>query len=97
MIDPMELEAFNQMNIFILSSNLSYVSLFSHPISLTGVVTADEALPRRGVVGEGAADEVLVEGALHLAVDLVLDVVDHRVEVPRVRVVGPLVRARQLA
>ena len=63
----------------------------------TGVVAADEALPRRRVVGEGAADKVLVEGALHLAVDLVLDVVDDGVEVPRVGVVCPLVRARQLA
>ena len=87
MIDPLKVGCFqpNETSSFI-----------SNPISLTSVVAADEALPRRGVVGEGAADEVLVEGALHLAVDLVLDVVDHRVEVPRVCVVGPLVRARKL-
>ena len=88
MIDPLKVGCFQPNE-----------HLHSHPIQsfLTGVVAADEALPRRGVVGEGAADEVLVEGALHLAVDLVLDVVDHGVEVPRIRVVGPLVRARQLA
>ena len=62
-------------------------------IIFTSVISGNEALVGRGVVGEGATDELLIEGALDLAGHLVLDVVDDGVEVARVAVVCPLIRA----
>ena len=64
---------------------------------VTSVVTGDEALLGGRVEGEGPADELLVEGALDLARNLVADVVDDGVEVARVRVVRSLVGAFQVA
>ena len=62
----------------------------------TSVIAGYEALVGRCVVGEGPAHELVVEGALDLAGDLILDVVHDRVKVPRVAVVRPLVGAVQV-
>ena len=64
---------------------------------LTLVVSGDEALLGRRVPRERSADEVLVEGALDLARHVGHDVVEHGVQVARVRVVRALIRARQVA
>jgi hypothetical protein len=65
----------------------------SNEFSVTSIIAGNEALVGRGVVGEGATNELLVKGALDLAGHLVFDVVDDGVEVARVPVVSPLIRA----
>jgi hypothetical protein len=63
----------------------------------TSIISGNEALVSRCIVGKSPADELLVECALDLAGDLVLDVVDDRVQVARVPVIRSLIRTVQIA